>query len=68
MLGVAVATIRLGLMLWAAVADSKEDDEFDWTTTIVGCVIYTNFGGMYICWRSDPCLGNLGEGKPTFQP
>ena len=46
MLGVAMATVRLVLALWTAVDDSKEDDEFDWTMTIVGCVIYINFAGM----------------------
>ena len=41
-----MATVRTVLMLWGAIDDSKEDDEFDWTMPIVGSVIYVTFGGM----------------------
>ena len=45
MAGVTMATVRTILMLWGAIDDSKEDDEFDWTMPVVGSVIYVVFGG-----------------------
>ena len=47
MIGVTMATVRTILMIWTSIDDSKEDDEFDWTMPVVGCVIYVVFGGTY---------------------